>query len=156
MRKRDKLLHGILYSMAVALFAYVGCGFYFLFMPMSHWVEYHDVYPIEDTVQVRETILFTSHVSRHRKTDLFYNDIMFCKKEGALVYTKFSHMSTQHLAAAPMKNLKVVWPYNPGVPHTGECYLESNIRLELPMGHMKSVSINGLKRGHIFTVVDNS
>ena len=126
---------------------------YYVLMPVSHWVVYHDVYPVEPTFGINEDLRFISHISRENTADLYYDDKLYCRKEGSDQYRRQSQMPSSHLAAAPVKYIHVQWPYLPGVPYEAECYLESNIKVQLPLGLSKAITLNGLKRGHIFNIV---
>lgn len=121
---------------------------YFSFMPISTWLEYHEVRPLYEEFDVNETLKFVSTVTMHDELTLRFNDILFCR-EGA-EFVRYSSQNTERIHTRRGEYEVSIWPYRPGVNYPTECFMESNIVLNLPMNvdrHLQYV-------GPTFKIVD--
>lgn len=102
-----------------------------LLAPMSWWIVYESVEPLSDKVMVGTKPRFLSKVTVNRKCNLHYNDILFCKPDGAekFTYTQEYFSTTYGKQLGREEN---EWQYGHKVWTQGKCYLKSNIILRLP------------------------
>jgi hypothetical protein len=142
MTAMDRMLHYMLYFIAVFCMAYVAIGFYFLFMPIGHWISYKSITPTKAVAQINHPLIFESVLERYRGGSFRYDDTLFC-----LVGEKFERYSqqiTEDFSTDPTDGqITYRWPFTAGAPADTTCYLESEVVLGLPMGHRKSMRIIG-------------
>jgi hypothetical protein len=48
-------------------------------MPIEHWVDYEAVKPLKPVVKVGQPLEFVSIKDTHRRCDLTFNDILYCR-----------------------------------------------------------------------------
>ncbi len=120
-----------------------GMQFYYLLMPMSHWILYDDVVPVSD-IDAGEYPRFLSVLEVFEgKVNLKYNDILFCKMEGEDTFTYYSEYKSNSYGKRPVGKEYNEWRYGHPVNRPGECYLKSNIVLKLPFGVERVQTIMG-------------
>lgn len=139
---------GILILLYHAMYA-----FYSL-VPTGHWFVYHSVVPVKKEFAINERLKFISHTDLKRPVHLTFNDILFCRDPQGGDFERYSQQNTARLHNLIGNNRYTVWPYSPGVPFETECYLESNIKVHLPMHIERTFRYDGYLSGITFRIVD--
>lgn len=149
-------VHLTMWLAAVFCMVYVSILFYYLIMPISHWVTWTDVYPTEDEVKVGSVIMYVSDIEQHRMTNYKFIDTMFCRDINSDVFIRHGQQTIENYAEEPAENrLKYPFPFSKPVMYPGICYLNSTLIITTPVGILKAVKFDGKKREHFVEVVGN-
>jgi hypothetical protein len=155
----DKIIHSrraLLFVAWVAALGLVfthGSYFYYRFMPIDTWLEYHSVRPVKEEVCINDTIKFVSDTTLNTDLVMRFNDILYCKDPNTDTYERYNSQNTERLHSIRSKRVLTVWPFNPGVSYETTCFLESNIRIEFPMNVIRTIRYSGFETGATFNVV---
>jgi hypothetical protein len=122
---------------------------YYQVMPITHWVNYETVKPLKQVVKVGQPLEFVSKKDTHRRCDLTFNDILYCRNGQPDNYRYYASQDSGHINCMSEAGQALQWRFRHRVTEPTECYLQSNITLHLPWGIKKHQTIEG----DIFRVV---
>ena len=127
----------------VPIVFFVSSYSFYVFAPMSRWVEYDRVEPIKNVFEVGEKIRFNSFRNVHHRSDLLFTDRLLCENNKG-EYEPQELFSTGKNDVLPTKGIDVVnWPYGDPVYFETKCFCEHTVTLLLPFGIRKSQSLVG-------------
>ena len=116
---------------------------YYQVMPIEHWVEYETVKPLKPVVKVGQPIEFVSIKDTHRRCDLTFNDILYCKNGDPESYRYYASQDSGHINCMSEVGQALQWRFRHRVMEPTECYLQSNITVHLPWGIKKHQTLQG-------------
>jgi hypothetical protein len=116
---------------------------YYQVMPIEHWVDYEAVKPLKQVVKVGQPLEFVSVKDTHRRCDLTFNDILYCRNGDPDNYRFYADQNSGHINCLSEKGQALQWRFRHRVNEPTECYLQSNIVLHLPWGIKKHLTIQG-------------
>ena len=148
------MVHVTMWLAAFFCSVYISILFYFFLMPITHWVTWTDVYPVETTIKVgTNPIMFVSEIQQHKITNYKFIDTLFCKKDGEDKFLRYSQQTQENYAEGPSDKLHYLFPFNKPVMEPSVCFLNSALIITSPMGNIKSKKIDGKNRGHFIKVI---
>ena len=150
--RSHKALTVVAWIIAIGLVFTQGLYLFYAFMPISHWIEYRSITPLNEEVCVDDTIKFVTESSVYHPVGLRFNDILYCRDRNTNEYERYNEQNTRRSLSVPGVNRLTVWPFNPGVAYPTTCYLESNVTLRLPLHENRSFRYDGLAEGQEFTI----
>lgn len=142
MSSETKTLSWIFIILCFVMISHIIAGVFYQFMPMSRWIEYYSVTPALPVFPKNQVLTFISDLDIKKKSNLEFNDILYCKSKGG-EFARYSSQTTKTYAAPPIGRHTTTWPYSPGVASNKTCYLKSVIVLKLPQGYTKTQIITG-------------
>jgi len=137
-----------LFAVVVGLMLSAVQAFY-MFMPMTFWIEYKSVEPMSD-FKVGELPKFVSIVETYRDSNVMFSDVLFCKFTGEEEFDYYVEYKSGSFGKKPEGIETNQWTFHPAVPLAGECYCRSSIILQLPFGINRVQKI----RGKVFEVTE--
>lgn len=131
-------MKGLDMDIKILLF-FVACHYMVLQLaPAKIWVEYYKTSVVSPAVG---EIQVSSDRVRRIATPISYLDILFCKDEGGEVVR--TSQSITHGASKTHPRKVSTWVYGGLAPRiTSECYIESEITIDLEYGIQKSILIS--------------
>jgi hypothetical protein len=150
--RSHKALTVVAWIIALSLVITQGLFFFYTFMPISYWITYNSVTPLNEEVCVNDTIKFITSSNVYRPVGLKFNDILYCRDRDTNKYERYNEQNTSRGLAVPGVSRLTVWPFNPGVAYPTTCYLESTITLRLPLHVNRPFRYDGLEEGKEFKV----
>jgi hypothetical protein len=70
---------------------------YYQVMPITHWVNYETVKPLKQVVKVGQPLEFVSVKDTHRRCDLTFNDILYCRNGQPDNYRYYASQDSGHI-----------------------------------------------------------
>lgn len=113
-------------------------------LPTTFWFEYLSIKPDKSNFKIGEDIVFVSHNIKYRTSNLFWEDVLYCKRSGNGEFKYYSiYTSSKNDVQAGEREISK-WVYRGTVPdYPSICKLESYIEHRDRSGVIKSQSVKG-------------
>jgi len=125
----------------------------------SYWLEYEDIYPLDEYVRFGESPKFVSFVNIYKETGIRWNDILHCDKEGGDNFGYYANYISERIKAEPKEASASEWRYGDETfkspPVGSRCYLESEISVcPQQIDECKTQIFSGKEHGHFFEIIE--
>jgi hypothetical protein len=107
-------------------------------MPIEHWVDYEAVKPLKPVVKVGQPLEFVSVKDTHRRCDLTFNDILYCRNGQPDNYRYYASQDSGHINCMSEAGQALQWRFRHRVTEPTECYLAKQYHLAFTLGHQKT------------------
>jgi len=145
----------IVYLAVVLLMAHAAREVYLVNLDAEHWIEYHDVVPLYESVQVGTFQKFVTTTTVHKDTPLKFNDILYCKDPVTFNLERFNEQNTKNDLARERVKGKTIWPYSPMPSFETECCADHNVTVNPGKKFIeRPIRFNGCDKGYYWRVVE--
>ena len=113
-------------------------------MPATYWFKYEKVEPSKEVFAEGEQLFFRSYADFRRGGHVRWNDVLRCDTGHGFGFFSFYNSEANMSPNGGVPENPTPWPFRASTPvPPAECYLESNVTLDLPFGITKTQKIIG-------------